>query len=110
MANPRKVYTEVLSNYITIVLVVLILMGIMGILAIPYYISPITYSNGGSPSGTGYLVLGIILVAMILTSIALLERDNKEFGGALLVFSLIILTIIAWELYGIGDLSNIFRI
>ncbi|ARM75688.1 hypothetical protein [Acidianus manzaensis] len=110
MANPRKVYTEVLNNYVTIILVVLLIMGIMGVLAIPYYVSPITYSNGGSPSGVGYLILGIILVTMIISSVVLLERDSKEFGGALLVFSLIILTIIVWELYGLGDVSNIFRI
>lgn len=110
MVNPRRIYTEVLNNYVVIILVILMLMGIMGVLAIPYYISPITYSNGGSPSGVGYLILGIILVAVILSSIYLLERRNEEFGGVLLIFGLLILTVLVWELYGYGDISNIFKI
>lgn len=107
MPSPKRVYSEVLSNYAIIVLIAIILMGIMGILAIPYYVSPITYSNGGSPSGIPYLLLSIILIAMILVSIYLLERRNEEFGGVLLLFVLVILTILVWSLYGISYIKSI---
>ncbi|EZQ02405.1 MULTISPECIES: hypothetical protein [Acidianus] len=109
MPNPRKLYTQVVSSYVLIILVFLIMLGIMGILAIPYYISPITYSNGGTPAGVGDLILSIMVVAIFLAGVFLLERRQLEFGSLLVVIGLIVITVLVWELYGFGEISNIYH-
>ncbi|MCY0873818.1 hypothetical protein D1867_05730 [Acidianus infernus] len=109
MGNTNKLYSEILSSYVIIILIVLIMMGIMGVLAIPYYISPITYSNGGAPAGVTYLDAGIILIALVLVGIYLIERKQFEFGLVSVLFVLIVLTILIWDLYGVNDVTNIMH-
>lgn len=108
MPNPQRTFNQILETYLSIVLLIIMMMGIIGVLAIPYYISPITYSEGG-PSNGGYLVLGVILLAMILAGIYLIERKQTEVGSFAIIFSLIILSILIWELYGISSVNNIIH-
>ncbi|WP_272585109.1 hypothetical protein [Sulfolobus acidocaldarius] len=43
----RKTYSVVNNVYVIIILVLVMGITILGAIAFPYYISPITYSNGG---------------------------------------------------------------
>ncbi|AEB94351.1 MAG: hypothetical protein QXR57_02655 [Metallosphaera sp.] len=108
MVNPQRTLSQILETYVTIVLLVILIVGIAGVLAIPYYISPITYSQGG-PSNGGYLVLGIILVGMLLSGIYLLERKQVEMGSFVIIFAVLILSILVWELYGVSGINNVIH-
>lgn len=109
MANSRRTYSQVLNTYLVIILIIIMMVAIFGVLAVPYYISPITYFNGGVPQATGLLVLGSILVAMLLAGIYLLERRQIEFGSFLIIFAVMILAILIWEQYGVSSVSNIIH-
>ncbi len=107
MANPKRTYSQILNTYVLIVLIIIIMIAIAGVLAVPYYISPITYSNGGSPQATGLLVLGSILIILLLSGIYLIERKQIEMGSFLLLFAVVILTILVWSQYGYSAANNI---
>ncbi|QKQ99592.1 hypothetical protein GWK48_03545 [Metallosphaera tengchongensis] len=108
MVNSQRTLSQILSTYITIILMVILLVGIAGVLAIPYYISPITYSQGG-PSNGGYLVLGLILLGMMLAGVYFLERKQVEIGAFTIIFAVMILSILIWELYGVSNVNNIIH-
>ena len=108
MVNPQRTLSQILETYVTIILVIILIVVIAGVLAIPYYISPITYSQGG-PTNGGYLVLGVILVGMLLAGTFLLERKQVELGAFTIIFAVVILSIIVWELYGVSSVNNIIH-
>lgn len=105
-----KVYGSLNNVYVLIVLVVIMVIGILGAIAFPYYISPITYSNGGGPSAAGVAFLVTILIAGLLVSTYLLENRNYEMGTAFLIVVLIILMIYVWISYGSTAIKFLFNI
>ena len=104
-----KVYGAVNNIYVLIVLVVIMVIGILGAIAFPYYISPITYSNGGSPQATGVAFLASILIAGLLLGTYLLESKNYELGITFLITVFIILMAYVWISYGSVAIKFLFN-
>ena len=105
-----KLYGAVNSVYVLIVLVVIMIIGILGAIAFPYYISPITYSNGGAPQATGVAFLATILIAGLLVGTYLLENKNYELGTTFLIIVFIILMAYVWISYGSTAIKFLFNI
>ncbi len=108
-----KDYPDIINTYVLIVLIVIMMVSILGALAFPYFISPITYSEGGGVSAVNgalaFFILGILVVASLLLGVYSFEHKNTEFGALLVLLSVLIAMLLVWNLYGYSYLRAIFR-
>ncbi|BFI75145.1 hypothetical protein [Sulfurisphaera ohwakuensis] len=105
-----KVYSSLNNVYILIILIVIMAIGILGAIAFPYYISPITYSNGGVPQAGGIAFLATLLIAGLLIGTYLLENRNHELGATFLIAVLLIIMAYVWIAYGSTAIKFLFNI
>lgn len=105
-----KIYSSVNNIYVLIVLIVIVSIGILGAIAFPYYISPITYQNGGSPQAGGIAFLATLLIAGLLIGTYLLENKNHELGSIFIIAVLLILMAYVWLTYGATAIKFLFNI
>lgn len=105
-------YPDIISTYTLIILIIVMLVAIFGALAFPYFISPITYSEGGGANAVNgamaFFILGILIVASLLLGVYSFERKNTEFGSLLILLSILIAMLLVWNLYGFSYLKILF--
>ncbi|BCU70492.1 hypothetical protein [Stygiolobus caldivivus] len=106
----EKTYSSINNAYVLIILIILMGIAILGAIAFPYYISPITYSNGGQPQAGGIAVLAAIIIMGAIAGVYFIENRNYELGGILLVLALLIIAVYVWVSYGSGAIKFIFNI
>ncbi|MFP3345996.1 MAG: hypothetical protein RXR17_00920 [Sulfolobaceae archaeon] len=106
----EKTYSTLNNAYVLIILIVLMGITILGAIAFPYYISPITYSNGGAPQAGGIAVLAAIIIMGAIAGVYFIENRNYELGGILLIMSLLIVAVYVWVSYGSNAIKFIFNI
>lgn len=105
-----KVYVSINSIYVLIILIIIMAIGILGAIAFPYYISPITYSNGGQPQAGGIMILSLILIVSLLVSAYFLENRNYEISAFFLIIVLVAVMAYVWISYGYTAIKFIFNI
>jgi hypothetical protein len=103
----QKTYLQVIGVYSLIILIVVLGFTLLSVLAFPYYISPLTYRNGGQPQGEALMVLFGTLSVIMLIGVSLLERGPSEWGYALILVSLIFGALILWDLYGFSAIRQV---
>jgi len=106
----EKTFSIINNVYTVIILIIIMGVAILGAIAFPYYVSPITYSNGGSPQGASIAVLASLIIMGLIIGVYFVENKNYEVGGLVLVFTLIIIAMYVWVAYGASAVKFIFNI
>ncbi|MEM1626639.1 MAG: hypothetical protein QXV69_05075 [Sulfolobaceae archaeon] len=108
----EKDYINILNSYLIIVLIVVVGIGILGAIALPYYLSPITRSQGylAINSNLIYFIPSLIAILLLLWGVSILEEKETNIGLGIILFSIIIILIIVWSINGISSVKVIFNI
>ncbi|WP_230937967.1 hypothetical protein [Sulfolobus acidocaldarius] len=105
----RKTYSVVNNVYVIIILVLVMGITILGAIAFPYYISPITYSNGGTAQAGGIAVLAALIILGLILGVYFVENKNYDIGTPILILMLVIIVIYVWLAYGSAAIKFIFN-
>ncbi|BCU68559.1 hypothetical protein HS7_19960 [Sulfolobales archaeon HS-7] len=100
----QKDFYQIVSSYPVVIVMLILAIGFIAILAIPYYVSPLTYENGGHPSGINYLVLLAMIFVLIVSGIYLMDHGNATWGFSMIIVGLLFGVMLIWLIYGASAL------
>jgi len=103
-AKYPRLYVQSISALTVLIVVIVLAFTLLGIIAFPYYISPIV--GGAEKSGSaGFLLLLLFMLALMVGGVYFLEKQQLEWGYALIIAVLVISVLSVWALYGAATVN-----